>query len=1168
MPDRHLEPGELQAWLDGEAAPQEHARLEAHLRSCQVCREAVSRAAWEVGLILTAGPDEGAAAPSPDFTDRVLERIRATPRGVEPPLRALPPVPRPAPLSRRLRFAAAAAAVLAAASVGLWFAGGTGRSPDAMPTGGQGGAVVEARRGGVLRWTGRSFDRSLAGSAWVATDAAVPTSAGEILHSPAPSSIRVRLPGGGWLDAGPSSWLSYGGDGGFALLEGALTASADPSGRLVVEVPGVVVTVTGEVEVSARTPSGARSAEGARWLGAWAAARTEGAAPGTPPTPAPAAALVIYARRGPVEVAGSPGPVRNSLEKATIPEGQALVVLEKKVYRVATALEEAMPEETGWLAGMPVPPDSKFFRAGATAPGPAPAPPPHLGTGGGPVRNSLERALADRDREAEARAYALSIYDSVGGVEAVAAAAGAVDDPAVLVRSAAVRILALNAWADRERAFAALRILAKDPDAGVARFAILAIKVLGDRGAIPILKALVVDDDAPPDSPAVVDDDAPPDSPAVVDDDAPPDSPAVTPDGRQYRGPREVARVYAFDALVYFGDTSTLAQAAALVPRVAGDRTLAGALHNAIKNAVKRLDHAEIRGLLASEISGMRAAAIRALGDASEARKALKDPSESIRLATLEVLLVGPGAEGFGEWEIQVDGSLPYRLELARLVGHHVASRPGVTVPDWAVRLCRSLLESPHSPIETASNCARVLQAADELSPLLSKADDLTDVQLAAIITATPASLDLVRRGLRSELPHVRLAALQRLSTLPLRPESEATTTALLEICRDFTPAGDQELTAVMQTLSMLAKCRSSQAAIDALLLARKSPNSIARRNAFFMLLGHLERPEICEVAVAGLRDPDERIATAAARSILYTAHDSSRQWAGPPLGTVIAERSSHTRAEGLLALAAWRLEIQGAEDRALDALARADSAERFELLSNLTLVSLHLTRPVPTLMEDPSPRVRLQYLHALRDSARSVVASRLVDDPFAWVRGTALAYLAVAGDSNAEFTLRELMRAGFGTAVGEPGPISFVSPERADVATAFLGMSKFVAPLQASLAPAVSPGVSLGTEIAATLHRGVARRSASFIAGDQHPIQKIQLLRSLRQSGGALALGVLIEHSDRAIERDASVREVALHAALESIGFCPREGVKTFYSSHAEGLLSAADLSAISGSF
>ena len=702
MADRHLEPAELQAWLDGEAAPQDHARLEAHLRSCQVCGDAVSRAAWEVGLTqiagpLLAGPEEGASAPSPGFEDRVLERIRATPRDAAPPLRALPPVPRPASFSTRFRWAAAAAAALAAASAGLWFARDTGRSPDDMPTGGQGGAVATARNGGVLRWSGENFDRGLAGSTWIAMDAAVPTSVGGILHPPAPSSIQVRLPGGGWLEAGPSSWLSVGADGEFALLEGALTASADPSGRLVVEVPGAVVTATGEVEVSARTPSGAKNAEGARWLGAWAAARAKDATPGTPETAPPAAALVVYARRGPVEFAASPGPVRNSLERTVIPEGHALVVLEKKVYRVAAALQEAMPEQTGWLEGMPVPPDSKFFRGGVqpAGTGPAPAPPPHFGTGGGPVRNSLERAMADRDRGAEGRAYALSIYDSIGGAEAVAAAAGAVDDPAVLVRSAAVRVLALNAWADRERAFTALRKLARDPDAGVARFAILAIKVLGDRGAIPDLKTLVVDDDAPPDLPGVVDDDAPPDSPGVVDDDAPPDSPAVMPDGRQYRGPRTVAQVYAFDALVYFGDTTALSKAAELVPKVAGDKTLSAALLNAIKIAVKKLDHAEIRGLLSSEIPGIRAAAIRALGDASEARKALSDPSEVIRLAAAEVLLVGPGAEGFGDWVVPTTGSHIYQRELVRQAAAWLAAHPGSVAPEWATTLARTVLQSP-----------------------------------------------------------------------------------------------------------------------------------------------------------------------------------------------------------------------------------------------------------------------------------------------------------------------------------------------------------------------------------------------------------------------------------------------------------------------------------------
>ena len=43
---------DLLDYHDGESTPSAKDRIEAHLHTCQNCRDALSRAAWEVGLFL------------------------------------------------------------------------------------------------------------------------------------------------------------------------------------------------------------------------------------------------------------------------------------------------------------------------------------------------------------------------------------------------------------------------------------------------------------------------------------------------------------------------------------------------------------------------------------------------------------------------------------------------------------------------------------------------------------------------------------------------------------------------------------------------------------------------------------------------------------------------------------------------------------------------------------------------------------------------------------------------------------------------------------------------------------------------------------------------------------------------------------------------------------
>ncbi|NUN51491.1 MAG: zf-HC2 domain-containing protein [Planctomycetaceae bacterium] len=71
----------LEAWLDGECSVEERNRVEAHLPSCGVCRDAVDRAALGVGLFILndAPPGKAGLRPSEGFTARVMARIAADP---------------------------------------------------------------------------------------------------------------------------------------------------------------------------------------------------------------------------------------------------------------------------------------------------------------------------------------------------------------------------------------------------------------------------------------------------------------------------------------------------------------------------------------------------------------------------------------------------------------------------------------------------------------------------------------------------------------------------------------------------------------------------------------------------------------------------------------------------------------------------------------------------------------------------------------------------------------------------------------------------------------------------------------------------------------------------------------------------------------------------------
>ncbi|MHC4924782.1 MAG: zf-HC2 domain-containing protein, partial [Planctomycetota bacterium] len=537
----------LDAWLDGESTAEEESLVLEHLDACDDCRAEVDRSASALATFLALSPggppisipeetpraaidddgppDEAESAPrspeavtsspsgaidddgppepvrpmpSVDFTARVMAAIReeeeereTAPVTAAAPSPATPQAPRPAtpaPILRPWSWAVAAG-IAVAVFAGMQLM----KKPVVVPEPGPGPsedrevAVVDPR-GGVMRWSG-PVDRLLEGSTWVQPDGELLP--GEVLHSTGNATPHVRLPEGGRILARPSSWLAYGGESTIALLDGAVTAFAAESGdvTLNVDTPMGRIATRGELEVSILAPD-PRGEVARKWLGNFSRPSDTGRTAPEAPPPANVAALV-FARKGPARIRMSEA--RGGLRE--IPEGYALVVLEGGVFEVkAGSGEKDLDQEAGgsWMNGLPQAPESKFGFGAAASPGvDDDAPPSGPEVGGGPVRNTLERALADPDPEKRARA--LVVLQDLGGAEAIALAAKMTSDASIMVRSAAMRVVALNSLDDLDAALPALRVFAGDEDAGVAVSAIRAIKFLKDTGSIEVLTAMAED---------------------------------------------------------------------------------------------------------------------------------------------------------------------------------------------------------------------------------------------------------------------------------------------------------------------------------------------------------------------------------------------------------------------------------------------------------------------------------------------------------------------------------------------------------------------------------------------------------------------------------------------------------------------------------------------------
>ncbi len=1096
--------------FDGECPVGDSTRVEAHLRSCEDCGVRWDLASLEVGLFLMADPaaPEGAeAGPGAAFTARVMDRVAREPRepAPTPRLRLEPP-----PLARRWAVWAGVGggAVAAAAALFLYIQ----REPSSRPE--TGGTAAFARGGGVLRWTS-DFGRTIAGSTWITEGGSSPTLPGDLLHSPAPSSARVRLPEGGRLDAGPSSWLAVGGSGEAALLEGGITGSADGTKVLTLHTPSGEITSGGELEVSIRSAAGESRAKGLAWLGAWAASRRADAAPAAPLPAPPGAVMVVYAKRGPARVVLGGGPVRNSLERQVmLKAGQALVILESKTFVVDGVEDDAPADSARWTDGMPVPPGSTVFH---DAPAPASPGPGPIGTAAGPVRNSLEIVLSDPVSDPAARAYALSVYDGVGGAEAVAAAARAAADPAVLVRSAAVRILAMNAWAARDEALAALRRLALDKDAGVARFAILGLKALEDRGAVPTLQSIVQD-------------------------------------GRPVEYPAIVAKVYAFDALVALGDPSLVANAAALAPAAEYDAELARVLQQGVFDAFDALPRSEPRKYVEDPRPSVRAAAILALADLDVAQAALTSPVERVRIAGAKVLFKALGSKALDDLGTVTWDSPASRTAVLQASFPLFRNEPTLPVPPWLAEVARDSLDNKVTPQLEASECIFVLSRAGVSAPFEEVLVTGTVEQRLATLRWVPVLIGSTVPLLGDRDPTVREEALNALRRASQRSPSEADMAALLGNLSAFSPSSYKEARAKASVLTALAR---GEAAVDAhgALIEMARSASIFNRQASATFLGASGRDESsARTVVALLADPDRETAERAAET-LYNAILGNR-WGGPAAESLFHSSSPFPGVRILVAMAAQSAGVPGALEAVHAGMSEASSRVRLRVLTALRNTGRRLSSLGSAVYGDPSPEVRLMALQLAEEEEARDGARRLASDPYIWVRGSALGVLAKAGEADSVTALRELLP----TLRGEPGAggkfLRLVSPDDPELpdkvsAAAMMEMAS------GRIGQSVATGdAGLANVLRVLWTRSQIAAASSSLHDSREATRRVDAARRLAVLPGTGAAEALLRALDEAREPDPVVRAAAAESLGRLIGFTPAEGWSRFEKDHSGGTL------------
>ncbi|NUN52118.1 MAG: hypothetical protein HUU06_04910 [Planctomycetaceae bacterium] len=535
-------------------------------------------------------------------------------------------------------------------------------------------------------------------------------------------------------------------------------------------------------------------------------------------------------------------------------------------------------------------------------------------------------------------------------------------------------MLALNASADRAAALPALRRLAQDGDAFVARFAILALKTLRDVEAIPVLKAIAIDDDAPPEG--------------------------------------IVAKVYALDALVALGDNSLLREGAALLPEAEKDPVLGRVLQQFVTDALLTLKKDEIRIWFDDPRPGVKASALLALMDFELAESALGSDYETVRLSAALVLLSARHPSALDQIAALDWPSVRSRELLVISIDALLSANPATPTPEWVLALASRALSDPQS---TGSAIASSISILDRfgghaaLQKALSEGSPM--VRLAALSSSRLGlPLSVLRASLKSDQSDIRLASL---SSLAIWVNTQATpdeATEAADFIRDLEVRTLSEARYKASVLFRSQVVNPTQEAIDAALRLAHSENPLEREAAASLLSISSDSHRAASLLIQMMTETRRPIAERAALSVLLTSTTPS--WRGPAPAELFPSPSMFPLVRIYMAIAAAKTGVIGALDELQNELKSASSRTRRAALTAMTRVGLRLPSLAPGTSTDPDPAVRALSVAVLGDSSDLSAVLPLRDDVNLWVRAIALATIKKSGDLDATAPLVETLKA------------------------------------------------------------------------------------------------------------------------------------------------------------
>ncbi len=440
-----------------------------------------------------------------------------------------------------------------------------------------------------------------------------------------------------------------------------------------------------------------------------------------------------------------------------------------------------------------------------------------------------------------------------------------------------------------------------------------------------------------------------------------------------------------------------------------------------------------------------------------------------------------------------------------------------------------------------------------------------TSTQIEAMFTAGSPSPDIVIQGVRSGNALVRAAAGKQLARLAVLQAERVSSEVLLEALRGFGQGGSTEATSKATTLGSLARApRNSPEAWSALLSMAGSRNPGEGEAACKTLASFGDRREAVDTLVRFLGDEDSGVAAAAMAA--FSAAAGRPRWTGPPVSSLFPSGSPHGGVRAMVALAALKEGLPGAEEALRRELASGNSDLRLEILRAMGENEAAGRIAAETVLEDPRAHVRLEALLRVKGALLEGACRRYLEDPSVWVRGAALASLAQAGDDAALELLRGLVRTWKERPGIDSGFLQLYDPEAQNLDTMVLSGARTVA------ASGLGVDTLVGKDAAVTwLVRHLAIRSRCQ-ADTRTLLESTDIAARMAASvdmatqDAEEAFQALTLAAGDANRSEPRLQEEATRAAEKCIGLRPARGIQEFHGNHKYGYVSEIEIRSAAG--